>query len=179
MLEPSQRRQAIIKILQQSAQPVTGGQLADRFGVTRAVIVQDVAVLRAGDQPITATPHGYQYEAQPRKDAALTTQIAVHHDASLDEITAELNAIVDEGAAVRDVIVEHPIYGELRGLLMIKSRHDVRQFCRRLSDSGAAPLLTLTGGVHLHTLEAADPDVFRRVRRSLSALGMLLDGTEK
>lgn len=174
-MEPQDRRRALLELLAQSREPVTGAALADRFGVTRAVIVQDIALLRAGGAAILATPRGYVHGAAPRSRGEYTTQVAVRHGPSLADIQAELNAMVDAGAFIRDVIVEHPLYGELRGLLMLGSRRDVAEFCARMEAEGAEPLLTLTGGVHLHTLEAGSEEVFAQVRRSLAALGMLVE----
>lgn len=173
-MNPQTRRQAIAAFLKESSGPVTGADLAARFGVTRAVIVQDVALLRAREHPILATPQGYLFGHGPGASGVVTTQVAVHHGPDLSALAAELNAIVDEGAVVRDVIVEHPIYGELSGLLMLASRRDVQEFCRLMAETDAEPLSSLTDGVHLHTLEADDEAVFQRVRESLAALGVLL-----
>ncbi|MGE5577489.1 MAG: 3H domain-containing protein, partial [Syntrophothermus sp.] len=87
----------------------------------------------------------------------------------------ELLTIVDYGGQVVDVTVEHPVYGELRGWLNIKSREDVHQFIRRLASSDAKPLLTLTDGVHLHKVEGADATVLERVEKALRAKGYLLE----
>lgn len=53
------RRDELIRIMQESENPMTGTDLAQRFGVTRQVIVQDIAVLRAKGFAIVATPQGY------------------------------------------------------------------------------------------------------------------------
>jgi transcriptional regulator of NAD metabolism len=49
-------------------------------------------------------------------------------------------------------MVEHPLYGEIRGPLMLRTQEDVLSFVTRLRESGAEPLSRLTKGVHLHTL---------------------------
>lgn len=168
------RRAALLEYLRRAGRPVTGGELAARFGVTRPVIVHDVAVLRAAGEPVIATPAGYLYGAgRTRPHAA---QVAVRHGPAIEEIRRELTAIVDEGVLVRDVIVEHPLYGELRGLLMVASRRDVEAFCARMQATRAEPLLTLSpDGTHLHTLEADDPDAIRRAREALRRLGYLVE----
>lgn len=170
----SERRSAILAVLRREGRPVTGAELADRFGVTRAVVVHDVALLRAAGEPIQATPAGYVYGPPARRAHAV--QVAVRHGPSLAEIRRELLAVVDEGAFVRDVIVEHPLYGELRGLLMLGSRRDVLEFCARMRASRAEPLLTLDPqGTHLHTLEADDPAALDRAREALRRLGFLVE----
>ncbi|MDI3279982.1 MAG: HTH domain-containing protein, partial [Bacillota bacterium] len=45
-MEAAKRRQEILALLLRRGSPVTGGELAQRFGVTRQVIVQDIALLR-------------------------------------------------------------------------------------------------------------------------------------
>ncbi|GAB6876763.1 3H domain-containing protein [Thermaerobacter litoralis] len=170
--EAAARRRAILQRLAASPGPVSGQQLAAAFGVTRTVIVHDIALLRAQGEPILATPAGYVLN---RPAARHTWQVAVLHGPELETIRRELYAIVDQGVTVRDVIVEHPVYGELRGLLDLRSRHDVDRFCRQMEATRAEPLLTLTGGPHLHTLEADDPTARERVAAALRDLGFLLE----
>ena len=57
-----------------------------------------------------------------------------------EEMERELNAIVDAGGEVVDVIVEHPVYGQLTGLLGVRSRYDVAEIDRRVEEHGARPL---------------------------------------
>ena len=51
-MDGNKRRQAIIDILKNSLQPVSGTYLAKTLQVSRQVIVQDIALLRAGDYDI-------------------------------------------------------------------------------------------------------------------------------
>ena len=87
----------------------------------------------------------------------------------------ELQIIVDQGCTVEDVIVEHPIYGQLTGVLRLSSRYDVQVFLRRCSQSDAHPLSDLTGGIHLHTVLCPDEAAFERVKAALGAAGYLLN----
>ena len=96
--------------------------------------------------------------------------LAVKH--GREQIELELNTLVDLGLRVLDVIVDHPIYGELRGNLMLESRADVRQFMQRLE--GAEPLSALTRGVHLHTVETSRAGAIEEAREALRQLGILL-----
>ena len=88
---------------------------------------------------------------------------------------AELNTMVDQGCTVLDVIVEHPIYGQLTGSLQLHSRYDVQQFIARCREADAAPLSLLTEGIHLHTLSCPDETRYRLVLSSLRELGFLLE----
>ena len=170
-MQADQRRQAILDLLKQSPQPVSAGALAKQFCVSRQVIVGDVALLRAAGAEISATPRGYVVQTAP---AGLLRQVACRHDSA--DMEAELNAMVDQGCTVLDVIVEHPVYGQLTGSLQLSSRHDVRQFLDRCARSDARPLSDLTGGIHLHTLSCPDEAAAERVRSVLRELGVLLEG---
>lgn len=86
---------------------------------------------------------------------------------------AELDIMVDNGCTVLDVIVDHPVYGELTGTLQLSSRYDVDQFIRRAN--AAQPLSLLTEGVHLHTLSCPDEAAFHRVREELAKAEFLLE----
>ena len=97
-------------------------------------------------------------------------------DVALRWLEAELNAVVDYGCTVLDVIVEHPIYGQLTGPLQLSSRYDVAQFIARCAQSDARPLSDLTGGIHLHTLSCPSEAAFSRVQSALRKLGVLLEG---
>ena len=168
-MRAEERRQAIAKRLQNARQPVSAAALAAEFSVSRQIIVGDVALLRAGGADISATPRGYVV-LKPGK--GLTCRVACRHDAGGME--AELNAMVDNGCTVADVIVEHPIYGQLTGPLQLSSRYEVRQFLERTARYGAQPLSMLTEGIHLHTLLCPDQAACDRVYRALGELGVLV-----
>lgn len=169
-MQAEQRRQAILETLYQAKQAVSATALAEKFSVSRQVIVGDVALLRASGAAIAATPRGYII-----RDAApgLVHQVACIHDAAGME--AELNAMVDHGCTVVDVTVEHGIYGQLTGSLQLSSRYDVQQFLLRSRAADARPLSDLTGGIHLHTLSCPDEAAFARVQEELRRQGFLLE----
>ncbi|MCI9557289.1 MAG: transcription repressor NadR [Lawsonibacter sp.] len=154
--------------LAESSQPLSAGSLAQELSVSRQIIVGDVALLRAGGLDIIATPRGYLL---PRGAAGVTCTLACRHTAL--QMEEELNAIVDQGCTVLDVVVEHPIYGQLTGPLHLSSRYDVAQFLTRCAQSAAAPLSQLTEGVHLHTVRCPDRQAADRVREALERLGLL------
>ena len=170
-MHAEERRQVILNILNHSAQPVSATALASRFSVSRQIIVGDVALLRAAGAEISATPRGYVILPAA---TGLVRQIAVQHNAAGME--AELNVIVDHGCTVVDVIVEHPVYGQLTGPLQVSNRYEVRQFLDRCAKSDAQPLSNLTEGIHLHTLSCPDKGTLDRVRAALREMGFLLEG---
>ena len=170
-MRAEERRKAILEHLRQASRPVSAGYFAKRFSVSRQVVVGDVALLRAAGADISATPRGYVIGTD---DRGLTRRVACRHDAAGME--AELNAVVDQGCAVVDVIVEHPVYGQLTGPLRLSSRYDVSQFLQRCGEEDGKPLSDLTGGIHLHTLACPDEAAFQRVLTVLRELGILLEG---
>lgn len=165
-----QRRAAIARFLSSAQGPVSAAALAREFSVSRQIIVGDVALLRAGGMDIAATPRGYVIQRSP---TGLVRRVAVRHDGAGME--TELNAVVDQGCTVLDVIVEHPIYGQLTGPLQLSSRYDVSQFIARCRQAEALPLSQLTEGIHLHTLACPDQAAYDRVCRALAQLGFLLE----
>ena len=163
-----ERRKGIEQVLSQSPGPVSAAALARRFGVSRQIIVGDVALLRAAGAAIDATPRGY---VTRRGSVGLVRQVACRHAAA--DMEQELNIMVDNGCTVLDVAVDHPVYGQLTGALHLRSRYDVQQFVARCAE--ARPLSVLTEGIHLHTLACPDEAAWERVRAALAAAGFLLE----
>lgn len=168
-MEAASRRQAILDRLRTADRPVSASALAAELNVSRQIIVGDIALLRAGGAEISATPRGY---VLPRATDGITRTIACRH--ALAQTGQELDILVDNGCTVLDVIVEHPVYGQLTGQLQISSRYDVEQFLARIRGSDAAPLSMLTGGLHLHTLCCPNEDAYTRACAALKAAGLLL-----
>lgn len=150
--------------------PVPGNELARQFRVSRQCLVQDVAILRAAGEEILSTPQGYRLPGAPA--ATHRAILACRH--TPEQTQEELEILVDHGVKVIDVLVEHPLYGELRGSLMLESRADVADFLRRWRAAGASLLSSLTRGVHLHRVEASRPELIARAKAQLQARGILL-----
>ena len=165
----SQRRSAIYQQLTHADAPISAAALAQQFSVTRQVVVGDIALLRAEGHSITATSRGYII---PAETGLIRTIACVH---SAQDTRQELFAMVDCGCTVVDVIVEHPVYGQLTAPLALSSRYDVEQFIQRMQESHAQPLSALTGGVHLHTLSCPSEDAYSYLKASLQTMGMLYD----
>lgn len=162
-MNSKERRASILKTLVSNEEPQKGSILANELGVTRQIIVKDIAILRAEGQNIIATPEGYiipRYQ-RPR----IKKVIAVCHNS--EKIEEELEIIVKYGGVIEDVIVEHPLYGEIRGMLMIKTMHDIVNFMSKFKNGKAEPLLRLTGGVHIHTIEAESEEIMNSIMNEL------------
>jgi transcriptional regulator of NAD metabolism len=164
------RRRQLLAVLREASGPVRGSDLAARLGVSRQVIVGDVAVLRAEGHLVVGTPQGYLLLDAPAPGPRAV--LAVRH--TREQARTELNALVDLGITVEDVVVEHPLYGELRGNLMIATRRDVERFLASLEEQGAQLLSALTDGVHLHTVRAPTEEALARAREVLRREGFLL-----
>lgn len=151
---------------------IAGDALAQELGVSRQVIVQDIAVLRASGLDIVATVRGYLL-APAATPAAPRRAVRVRH--APDEAVTELTALVDTGARVVDAIVAHPVYGEIRAELDLRSRRDVQLWAARCLDAGAHLLSELTDGEHVHTLEADHEPILDAAQEALRRLGFLID----
>lgn len=163
------RRYKIKNLLVTADEPIKGQELAERFEVTRQIIVKDIAIIRAEGVNVISTPKGYM--ALKENLNSIKKVIAVNH--SKDEVKNELEIIVKYGAIVEDVIVEHPLYGEIRVMLMLKNMFDVENFYNSFKQYEAEPLSTLTNGVHLHTIICENDKVLSNIIKELDVKGIL------
>lgn len=166
------RRKLILSWLKESKEPITGSDLAKKTNVSRQVIVQDISLLKAQNEPIVATAKGYLYLHNPMDEPAYQWVIAVKH--APEDTRKELEILVDHGVTIRDVTVEHPIYGDLKGSLMISTRKEVEQFIKKVESEKATLLSELTGGVHLHTISANSEKQLKEACIELKKAGFLL-----
>lgn len=171
-MDTAERREKIHEILKQSEKPVSAGAFARQLHVSRQVIVGDVALLRAGNVPIAATPRGYIIQRADSRPGEIIRTIACRH--SIENMMEELYVIVDNGCGVLDVIVEHAVYGQISGQLQIFSRFDADSFFKKLNKSHSLPLCGLTGGIHLHTVSCPCESAYQRVLEQLKEKHILL-----
>ncbi|WP_214881985.1 MULTISPECIES: transcription repressor NadR [unclassified Exiguobacterium] len=171
-LAGEERRHTLLQLIESSAEPITGSELARHVSVSRQVIVQDLSLLKAKGHQIIATARGYVYLHGDLTPSTYSKKVACRHTAN--EMEAEMNAIVDEGVTIKDVVIDHPVYGSITGQLMVKSRRDVRAFLERVKTHGASPLSQLTGGLHIHTLEADHKEAIDAAVKELDRLGILV-----
>ena len=133
------RRSEILQKLQTSGRAISGSALAKTFGVSRQVIVQDIALLRAQGIHITPTNRGYLLE---RSTGRATRVFKVIH--TEEEVEDELTRIVDLGGTIKDVFIYHRVYGVVRGELNIRSRLDVSHYMAEMH-GGKSRLLSCRG----------------------------------
>ncbi len=166
-----QRRKDIITKLQTSSVPISASSLAKEYSVTRQIIVADIALLRASGFSIRAEHKGYILDRQSSDE--IVKRIVVKHGKS--QVKQELYAIVDCGGKVRDVIVEHSVYGNIIAELNLSSRLDVDMFVEKINSAGVNPLSLLTEGVHVHTIILKNEKAFDSVIEKLKDLQVLVE----
>lgn len=174
-MNAADRREKILAYLKKADAPLSASVLAGELGVSRQIVVGDVALLRAGGAQIDATPRGYQL----RTASGGYTGILVCIHRTTEQMREELYTIVDHGCVAVDAAVENPLYGELRGNLNLASRYDVDLFLRQAAGMPECLLSRMTDGVHLHTLRCPDEPSFRRVEAALAAKGLLYHSVAK
>ncbi len=165
------RRDNILQDLEKSDSALSGSILAERYGVSRQVIVQDIALLRASGKTIVSTAEGYRIYAA-KEDTHKRVFCVKHDDEALEE---ELFIFVDNGGHLLNTIVDHAIYGEIDVDLHLSSRRQVKAFMEKLEDTSFVPLMHLTGGHHYHTVEADSEDVLDAIEEELRSKGFLLE----
>ena len=169
-MKADERRNNIIGMLIKEKRAIKGTTLAESFNVTRQIIVKDIAILRAKGNNIIATPDGYMINED--NSNRVKSVIAVNHND--EEVIKELEIVVKYGGIIEDVIVEHPLYGEIRGILMIKNLNDLNKFKNSLNQIDAKPLSMLTNGVHLHTISADSVENMELIKEELKESGFIL-----
>ncbi|WP_077214110.1 transcription repressor NadR [Bacillus dakarensis] len=152
-----ERRELILQWLKSSSEPITGGELASKTNVSRQIIVGDITLLKAKNEPIIATSQGYMYLNQPSAASTVERTIACFHPP--DRTEEELIILVDNGVTVKDVRIEHPVYGDLTASIMVSNRKEVEQFMQKINATNAAYLSELTDGIHLHTISASSEQI--------------------
>lgn len=162
-----ERREQILKILKNSIEPVSGVELAKRLQVSRQVIVQDMALIRANGIDVMATNRGYVYHET--KEASRVFKV-IHTDEQVEE---ELNLFVDLGGKVEDVFVYHKVYGVIKVSMNIKSRRDVRKYMEEISSGKSTNLKNLTSNYHYHTIIAEDEQTLDLIQEELQQKGFL------
>lgn len=156
-----ERRNEILKEIKNSTVPVSGGKLAKQYEVSRQVIVQDIALLRAAGCDILSTNRGY-YIRQTKK-AARVFKVS-HTDKEMED---ELNTIVDLGGRVADVFINHKVYGRIRAELNITSRRQIAEFLETIHSGKSSPLKNITSNYHYHTIEADSEKTLELIEKVL------------
>ncbi len=163
----SQRRKEILLLLRKSTSPIAAKQLAERFGVSRQVIVQDLAVIRASVPGIASTNRGYVLQ----QEAVCSREFKVRH--GQEQTKEELYIIVDCGGHVKNISVSHRVYGRISVEMDIRSRQDVEDFVEAFADSKSTSLGSTTSSYHYHLVEAPSEERLDLIEKKLKEAAIL------
>lgn len=166
------RRNYILSLLKENSRPFTGTELSKLTNVSRQIIVGDITLLKAKNEPILATSQGYLY-IQDSKPSIYEKVIACIHTPEKTE--EELTILVDHGVTVKDVKIEHPVYGDLTASILVSSRSEVKQFMKKVKSTKASYLLELTSGIHLHTISAPTREALLEAEEALRKADFLIE----
>lgn len=167
-----QRRSQILAMLMQQESPLSGTALANEFHVSRQVIVQDIALMRAENHDILSTNRGYIYrQAEPQPSMPKRVFFVRH---STEQVLEEFMTIIELGGKILDVVVEHELYGQIRVDLLIETDRDAREFNEKLQQSRDNPLKVLTDDCHYHTVAAPSEKLLDLIQQELDKKGYLL-----
>jgi len=160
-MKVAERRKAIVNLLLSADGPVSGGELAQKFGISRQIIVQDITVLKGTGYEILSTNQGYVMQKSPLKERVFK----VRH--TTKETEDELSCIVDLGGTVVDVFVWHKVYGKIEAALNIFSKLHIKQFLEGVRTGQSTELMHITGGYHYHTVRADSEAVLDSIEAAL------------
>ncbi len=162
-MKAADRRKSIVNLLLSSAEAISGGKLSAEFGVSRQIIVKDIAVLKGSGYDIISTHNGYIIQKSPLKERVFK----VYH--TTEQTEDELSTIVNLGGTVVDVFVWHKVYGKMTAPLNIFSNMHIKQFIEGIRSGKSTELMTVTGGYHYHTVRAESEQVLNEIERALKA----------
>lgn len=166
-MDTRERRAEILELLKKSDGPVAAKDMAAKYGVSRQVIVQDMAVIRAAVPGILSTNRGYVLKSE----TAFTREFKVKHGE--DRLGEELNLIVDLGGIIKNVSISHRVYGRITAEMDIRSRQDVNEFIECIDNSKSTLLGNATSGYHYHLVEAVSKERLDLIEQKLSGAGFL------
>lgn len=165
------RREQILQLLREQGQPMSGTALAKVCGVSRQVIVQDIALMRAENHRIISTNKGYVFRTETAENIQPKRVFFVRHQDS--QVMEEFMTVLELGGRILDVAVEHEIYGQIRADLLIESVQDARNFMDRLAECRDNPLKVLTDDCHFHTVAAPSEKLLDLIEAELAQKGFL------
>ena len=168
MLTGEQRREEIINSIKASEGPISGKALATKYDVSRQVIVQDIALIRASGVDVISTNRGYVINNEKTFSRVFKVK---HTDAEVEE---ELFTIIDLGGKVKNVMINHKVYGHIEADLNINSRRKANEFIEDIVSGKSSPLKNITSDYHYHTIEADSEETLDLIENKLNEKGFLV-----
>lgn len=168
----TERREAIISKMQEDSAPLSGTKLASMYGVSRQVIVQDIALIRAAGYDVISTNRGYILNASAKMEKVERVFKVNHTDEQMEE---ELCNIVDLGGCIVNTMINHKVYGHLEAPLNIRSRRNVAEFMKDIHSGKSSPLKNVTSGYHYHTITADSEETLELIEQMLREKQILVE----
>ena len=166
-----ERRMKILGKLQETDTPLSGTALAKVFHVSRQIIVQDIALMRAENIGILSTNKGYLLRSKKTENTQPKRVFFVKH--TTEQVLDEFNTIIELGGKILDVAVEHEIYGQICVDLFIETKADAADFHTKLMTCRDNPLKVLTDDCHYHTVSAPSERLLDYIEEDLRRKGYL------
>lgn len=167
-MKAAERRKAIANLLSSEQEAKSGSMLSEIFGVSRQIIVQDIAVLKGQGYDILSAHSGYIMQKSPLKERVFK----IFH--THEQTEEELNLIVAQGGTIVDVFVWHKVYGKVQAKLNIFSRLQVKQFLEAVRMGVSTELMNITGGYHYHTVRAETEEILDQIELELREKGYIV-----
>lgn len=168
-MKSADRRREILSLLGNTENPIPANTLKERFNVSRQVIVQDIAILRANGYDITSTNRGYVLNVKVQA----TRVFKCRH--SFEELIDEGETVISSGGRIEDIFVNHRIYGRISARLALYSRIHVEELYRSLVSGASKPLMSVTDGYHYHTVSADSEEILDEIEQKLRTRGYLIE----
>ena len=168
-----ERRNKILQKLQETDTPLSGAALAKAFHVSRQIIVQDIALMRAENYGILSTNKGYLLRSEKTENTQPKRVFYVKH--STDQVFDEFQTVIELGGKILDVAVEHELYGQIRVDLLIETAADAADFYEKLLNCRDNPLKVLTDNCHYHTIAAPSEKLLDLIEKELRVKGLLME----
>ena len=167
-MKGKERRKEIVALIMSATEPVSGSALSERLGVSRQIIVQDIAVLRAEGYDVLSTHQGYVIAKGPFAERVFK----LRHTSEQTE--DELTTIVSLGGTVVNVFVWHKVYGKVEANLNIFSDRSIAQFMDGIKSGKSKELMHITEGYHYHTVRADSEAVLDKIGAVLDEKGYIV-----
>ena len=170
-MKAAERRKAIVARLMSEKEAIPGNALSEEFHVSRQIIVQDIALMRAENNGILSTNKGYLLRSSKTENTQPKRVFYVKH--ATEVVLDEFMTVLDLGGKILDVAVEHELYGQINVDLLIETKADALDFHNKMMGCANQPLKVLTGGCHYHTVSAPSEKLLDLIEAELLHKGYL------
>ncbi|MCM1545909.1 MAG: transcription repressor NadR [Clostridiales bacterium] len=168
-MKAHERRAEILSLIGNSQNPVAANFLSEKYSVSRQVIVQDIAILRAQGYGVISTNRGYVLGSGLRAERVFKCR----H--TLQELLDESEIIISRGGKVEDISVHHRVYGKISARLELSTMRHAEELYRSLVSGASKPLMSVTDGYHYHTVSGENEQILDEIEAALREKGYLIE----